>query len=116
MSLSVHLLIKADTLIIRLTGELDHHTSKNLRDRINSLVADYDIKNMIFNCKNLGFMDSSGIGVILGRYNQVKQKNGILIVCEVNPMVEKIIQVSGLYKILTITKDEEQASSYLGVA
>jgi stage II sporulation protein AA (anti-sigma F factor antagonist) len=116
MSLSVHLFIKADTLFVRLTGELDHHTSMHLRDRINSLMDKFEIKNIIFNFRNLSFMDSSGIGVILGRYHQVKQKKGILVVCELNSMIEKIIQLSGLYKILVITKDEEQASNYLGVA
>lgn len=116
MSLSVHLFIKADTLFVRLTGELDHHTSMHLRDRINSLMDKFVIKNIIFNFRNLSFMDSSGIGVILGRYHQVKQKKGILVVCELNSMIEKIIQLSGLYKILVITKDEEQASNYLGVA
>ncbi len=116
MPLSVHLFIKADTLFVRLSGELDHHTSFQLRERINSLMDKYEIRNMIFNFKNLSFMDSSGIGVILGRYNQVKRNKGILIVCELNSMIEKIIKVSGLYKILVITKDEEQASNYLGVA
>ncbi|HEY8364290.1 MAG TPA: anti-sigma F factor antagonist [Haloplasmataceae bacterium] len=116
MSLSVHIFIKADTLFIRLSGELDHHTSIHLRDRINSLTDKFEIRNMVFNLKNLQFMDSSGIGVILGRYQHVKQKKGHLIVCELNAMIEKIIQLSGLLKILIVTKDEDQASSYLGVA
>lgn len=116
MSLSVHLFIKKDTLFIRLKGELDHHTSIELRERINILMSEYHIKNIVFNMKELGFMDSSGIGVILGRYNQVKRENGILIVCNLNNTIERIIRLSGLYKILVIAKDEEQAENYLGVA
>lgn len=116
MSLSVHLLIKADTLFVRLSGELDHHTSYQLRERINVLMDKYDIKNIVFNLKKLSFMDSSGIGVMLGRYNQVKKNQGILVVCELNNIIEKIIRLSGLYKIVVITKNEEQASNYLGVA
>jgi len=116
LSLSVHLYIKADTLFARLNGELDHHTSFQLRERINVLMEQYEIRNIVFNLKNLSFMDSSGIGVMLGRYNHVKRNQGMLVVCELNNTIEKIIQVSGLYKILVITKDEEQASNYLGVA
>lgn len=116
VSLSAYIYIRADTLFVRLTGELDHHTSKSLRDRLNSLMMEYDIKNLVFNLKNLTFMDSSGIGVILGRYHYVKQNNGTLIVCEINSQIEKIFQLSGLYKILVITKDEDQAINYLGVA
>jgi stage II sporulation protein AA (anti-sigma F factor antagonist) len=116
MSLSVHLFIKSDTLFIRLSGELDHHTSFQLRERINSLTEQYEIRNMVFNLKQLTFMDSSGIGVMLGRYNQVKRNQGVLVVCDLNNIIERIIKLSGLYKILVITKDEEQAQNYLGVA
>jgi stage II sporulation protein AA (anti-sigma F factor antagonist) len=116
MSLSVHLFIKQDTLFIRLRGELDHHTSIELRERINILMSEYVVKNIVFNMKELTFMDSSGIGVILGRFNQVKRNNGLLLVCNLNNTIERIIRLSGLYKILVITKDEEQAENYLGVA
>ncbi len=116
MSLSVYLFIKADTLFVRLSGELDHHTSFQLRERINSLMDQYIVKNIIFNLKKLSFMDSSGIGVILGRYNLVKRNKGIIIACDLNSTIEKIIKISGLYKILVITESEEQASKYLGVA
>ncbi|MDF2700650.1 MAG: spoIIAA [Haloplasmataceae bacterium] len=116
MSLSVHFFLKSDTLFIRLSGELDHHSSSQLRERINTLMEQYEIKNIVFNFKNLSFMDSSGIGVMLGRYNQVKKNKGLLLACDLNGSIEKIIKLSGLYKILVITKDEEQASNYLGVA
>lgn len=116
MSLSVHLFIKHDTLFIRLKGELDHHTSVELRERINILMGEYLVKNIVFNMKELLFMDSSGIGVILGRFNQVKRNEGLLLVCNLNNTIERIIRLSGLYKILVITKDEEQAENYLGVA
>ena len=49
MSLSVHLFIKHDTLFIRLRGELDHHTSIELRERVNILMSEYEIKNIVFN-------------------------------------------------------------------
>jgi stage II sporulation protein AA (anti-sigma F factor antagonist) len=116
MSLSVHLFIKQDTLFIRLRGELDHHTSIELRERINILMNEYVVKNIVFNMQELTFMDSSGIGVILGRFNQVKRNSGLLLVCNLNNTIERIIRLSGLYKILVITKDEEQAENYLGVA
>lgn len=116
MSLAVRLFIKANTLFVRLKGELDHHTSIELRERINVLMEEYDIVNIVFNMQDLEFMDSSGIGLILGRYNQVRRKQGTLIVCHLNHTIERIIRLSGLLKILVVTKDEEQAENYLGVA
>ncbi len=116
MSLSVHLFVKMDTLFVRLNGELDHHTTNRLRERLISLIDEYNIRNIVFNMHDLGFMDSSGIGVILGRYNQLRRKDGIVIICNVTKTVEKILKVSGLQKILTFTKNEEQAKSLLGVS
>lgn len=116
MSLSVYLFIKKDTLFIRLKGELDHHTSIELRERINILMEEYAITNIVFNMKELEFMDSSGIGVILGRYNQVKRLGGVIVLCHLTATIERIVRLSGLYKIVVITKDEEQAENYLGVA
>ncbi|ERJ12822.1 anti-sigma F factor antagonist [Haloplasma contractile] len=116
MSLSVQIYIKSDTLFVRLSGELDHHTSGQLKNRVDDLMERYDITNMVFNMRQLEFMDSSGIGVILGRYKQLKRFNGMLVLCELNDGVERLVKLAGLHKICVVTKDETQAINYLGVA
>lgn len=61
-------------------------------------------------------MDSSGIGVILGRYKLIKQKGGKMVVCDVNPPVYRLLEMSGLFKIMPIFENEGLALSDLEVA
>ena len=58
-------------LIIRLNCELDHHISEQIRKRIDNIIDTKAIKNIIFDFEKVSFMDSSGIGVIMGRYKKV---------------------------------------------
>ena len=59
-------------LCIRLFGELDHHSADELRNQAVQAIEKYDIRHIILNLEHLSFMDSSGLGVILGRYKQIK--------------------------------------------
>lgn len=61
-------------------------------------------------------MDSSGLGVILGRYKQIKSQNGEMVVCAISPAVKRLFEMSGLFKIIKLEEDEELALQALGVA
>lgn len=91
---------KRDTLIISIGGELDHHTSETVRNRMDDLLEDPTIKNIIIDAENLSFMDSSGIGVFIGRYKKIANRGGSMAVVNVNDHIHKIFEVSGLYKII----------------
>ena len=88
------------TLVVDIDGELDHHTADFLRDKVDSVLEDPNIKNIVFDLKKLKFMDSSGIGVLIGRYKVVSQRGGVVAVTGVTPQINKIFEVSGLYKII----------------
>ncbi|BCN30026.1 anti-sigma F factor antagonist [Anaeromicropila herbilytica] len=87
-------------LIIKLTSELDHHCALKIREKSDSLIAKGNIKNIIFDFKEANFMDSSGIGVIMGRYKKVIFTGGKVAVTNVNETVDRIFRISGLYKII----------------
>ncbi|QVK20338.1 anti-sigma factor antagonist [Mycoplasmatota bacterium] len=116
MALNVHLVVKKGSLFIKLVGEMDQHTTENFKLRLIELMDKYSIKNLIFNMKDLSFIDSSGIGLLIGRYNQVKTKDGEIVICELNNNVERVVMLSGLYKICVIKDTERDAKWYLGVA
>ncbi|MCA1054707.1 anti-sigma F factor antagonist [Rossellomorea aquimaris] len=116
MSLAINLEVKKDVLCIRLSGELDHHTAEELRERSSQLIEGENIKHIILNLEELGFMDSSGLGVILGRYKQIKQKHGEMVVCAISPAVNRLFEMSGLFKIIRLEPSEENALQRLGVA
>lgn len=58
-----------------------------------------DILHLVLNLEKLTFMDSSGLGVILGRYKQIKLKKGEMVVCSISPPVKRLFELSGLLKL-----------------
>ncbi|MGI6706973.1 MAG: anti-sigma F factor antagonist [Clostridia bacterium] len=91
---------EADTLTVTLSGELDHHTSEYIREELDRLIEDVSIKHLILDLRCLQFMDSSGIGVVLGRYRTMAKRKGSVSVKNTTPHIDKIFEVSGLYKII----------------
>lgn len=107
---------KENVICIRIGGELDHHSTEELRTNISSLIAKNKINKVIFNFESLNFMDSSGLGLLLGRYNEINSLNGEMVVCSANDTIRKILEMSGVHKIIKLEPTEEKALSSLGVA
>ncbi|GLX69053.1 anti-sigma F factor antagonist [Paenibacillus glycanilyticus] len=115
MSLQAELEHYRNVLIVRLRGELDHHTADIVRNKMEAEIMRGDSHHIILSLKDLQFMDSSGLGVILGRYKQVRSKGGKMVVCDVNPSVYRLFEMSGLFKIMSIYDNERMAISSLEV-
>lgn len=103
-------------LIVRLKGELDHHTAEVLRSRMEDAIERGGQLNVVLSLKELSFMDSSGLGVILGRYKQISAKGGKMVVCDVAPQLVRLFDMSGLFKIITMAPSEQAALAGLEVA
>ena len=99
--------IQGSYLIIYLAGELDHHLADLIRMQCDTYLEGTRIKNVIFDFAHTTFMDSSGIGIIMGRFKQVARLGGSVYVVHVNPVIDRIIRMSGLYKIVKKSKDVE---------
>jgi stage II sporulation protein AA (anti-sigma F factor antagonist) len=102
-------------LIVRLSGELDHHTADMVRMQMDEAIQRRQCEHLVLSLKDLQFMDSSGLGVILGRYKLIKNKGGKMVVCDVNPPVYRLLEMSGLFKIMPIYENEGTALSGLEV-
>jgi stage II sporulation protein AA (anti-sigma F factor antagonist) len=116
VSLMMDFEVKQDVLIIRLSGELDHHTAEELREKVTDTLERESIRHIVFNLEHLTFMDSSGLGVILGRYKQIKNLGGEMIVCSISSTVKRLFEMSGLFKIIRLENNEQFALETLGVA
>lgn len=114
VGLSVKFYIKDSIMFVRLIGEMDQENIGNLRDKLIDIIKTKNVKNIVFNMKDLTFMDSTGIGIIIGRYNQLKSKGGKVFLCSINRLVERIILLSGLPRICIIKENEEQCIMWLG--
>lgn len=116
MSLHISMEVHDDTLIVRLEGELDHHTADMVRQRVESELDRGVTEHLVINMEQLSFMDSSGLGVILGRYKRVTAAGGRMSLCAVNDQLMKLFELSGMLKILRIYTTESQALAEMGVA
>lgn|SRR5699024_4893284 len=116
MALSTNFIVKEDVLIVRLAGELDHHEAEKLREVWKDQIYENAVKHVLLNLEGVSFMDSSGLGVVLGRYKEILQIGGELVVCSVTPPVQRLFEMSGLFKIVRQAEDETFALSTLGVA
>lgn len=82
--------------VVRLFGELDHHETEKVREHISRTILQGNVKTVIWNLENLNFMDSSGIGLILGRMRELRAVDGQTILLNPSPTMKKIFQFSGL--------------------
>lgn len=89
-----------ETLKIKLPEELDHNNATDIRKEADYRIYSGKIKNVEFDFTETRFMDSSGIGMIMGRHRLVKPIGGKIILTGVQGNVERIIKVSGLYKLI----------------
>ena len=99
-----------DSLTVFLEGELDHCSAKETRLEMDTLISKPHIRHLILDMAALQFMDSSGIGVILGRYRVLHSRGGTVSVMNMNPQIARIFQLSGMARIIPVLADKKEAS------
>ncbi len=106
--------IRERTLIIHMKEDLDHHNALYIREYADKKMVTKNIQNVIFDFSQVTFMDSSGIGVILGRYKKLRLLgSGKLAVTGVCDCVNRILTMSGLYGIVDKYKDLSDAFAHM---
>lgn len=104
---------RGSTLIASFTGELDHHFAEYARNKIESELLKATTRNVIFDFSGLSFMDSSGIGVIVGRYANIKKLGGrVAIICK-NQKIYRILEISGILKLISVYDNLDYALNAL---
>lgn len=93
-------------LIIKVPQELDHHYADIMRTEVELLLQIHRTRNLVFDFEETEFMDSSGIGVLIGRSRNLGFCNGVVYAKNLNSRVKKIFQASGLNKIIYVMKEE----------
>ena len=96
-------------LRVWLEGELGHHEAICLMSRLSALVEDHLPTQMELDLSALEFMDSSGIGVIMGRYRLMQSVGGKVCAFGITHRVDKLIEMSGIKRIVNIYTDEQTA-------
>lgn len=109
MKLHLKLQNKGTTLIVSIIGELDHHSTDYIRQKVDGEIIKPTTKNVVFDFSKVTFMDSSGIGVILGRYKNIENLNGKTAIIKANMQIKRIFEMSGLLKFIPIYDNIEIA-------
>ena len=88
--------VNGNTRTARLSGELDHHHTQKLREEIDRSVQKEHPNRLILNFAGVEFMDSSGIGLVLGRYRLMQEREGSLVLCAMPPHIRRVMRVAGI--------------------
>ena len=88
------------TLIVYLADELDHRAAARLRGELDELLRDGNIRRLVLDLRSLRFMDSSGIGLIIGRYKLMARRGGSVAVMNADRRMDRIFEMAGLYELV----------------
>lgn len=96
-------------LVVSLNGELDHHTAHEIRVKIDDRIDRLDVKKLVLDFSGVTFMDSSGIGVVIGRYKKLSVRNGVVKIASVSKSIKRIFDLSGICKVIKVYESVDQA-------
>lgn len=96
--------------VVDVAGEIDLFSAPQLKERIAQLIGEGNDR-LLVNLEKVGFMDSTGLGVLLGALKRVKERDGSLaIVCPPGP-VHRVLTLTGLHKVFSIYESLEDAAA-----
>lgn len=97
---------KDKLLVLKITEEIDHHIAEKIRTRADFEIQKYIPKKVVFDFNNVAFMDSAGIGMLIGRYKMITMFGGSINMINVKPNVKKIFEMAGILKLIPILEEE----------
>ena len=101
---------KDKLLIFKISEEIDDYTVRKIRRRADYEIERYMPKRVVFDFDSVTFMDSAGIGLLIGRYKFANMLGGKLEVANLTQSVKKIFEMSGILKLIPVVELEEKAS------
>lgn len=105
--------IKKDKrLIFEIEEDIDECCVQKIRRRIDNEIQRYMPKEVIFDFSNVSFMDSAGIGLIIGRYKLINMIGGELKIANVNAQIQKIFEMSGLLRLIPVEQKNKKEVQY----
>lgn len=106
--------LEHNTLVVKITGEFDLALADKIRSELDNTIDTAEVRHVIFNFADVNYIDSSGLGVILGRYKRLSRYGGKMAIIKPQPQVRKIIELSGLLTIIAEYNDEAEALEKIG--
>lgn len=102
LKMPVRIYLSEESMTAYLMGEIDHHTAKEIREEIDDTAGRAHPKELILDFRDVTFMDSSGIGLVMGRYSLMQELEGVLRVVNQSGHIRKVMKLAGLDRLAVI--------------
>jgi stage II sporulation protein AA (anti-sigma F factor antagonist) len=103
--------ITEEELVVDMPRELDHHVAQKLSRQVDFLIDSWHIRTLVFDFADTEFMDSSGIGVMIGRKKTMELHSGEMIARNLGERVTKIFEKSGLLRMIRVEETGKEKNN-----
>lgn len=103
---SIEIIYEKHVLKIKIRGDIDHHSAKGIRDKIDNEIFSKKPSMVVLDLSVVEFMDSSGLGLIMGRYANSKEIGANFLIYKPCKKVKKILELAGVERIMEIKGDD----------
>ena len=110
--LEVIFAVSEHILIAELLGELDHHAAEYVREDIDDAMRENSASCLVLDFSKVRYMDSSGIGVVLGRYRKLSASGGEVVIASCSETVKNILNMAGVFSLMQYVNTKEEAMTY----
>lgn len=94
--------VSQDRLLLTVCGEVDHHSAAPLRQDVDELICRHRPRRLVMDLSGVGFMDSSGLGFIMGRYSLLRDLGGSMVIIDPSPATQRMLSLAGIKRIIPI--------------
>ena len=101
-------------LLVGLCGEIDHHSAAEIRESLDRMIAETRPKSLVLELSDIDFMDSSGLGLVLGRYRRLQEIGAKMFIKNPSVRIEKILAMAGVDKLIRIVRTPPEDKSEKG--
>lgn len=104
--------LERDTLTLYLQGDLDMVSAKRVKEDLDAILYNRGgLKNLVINLSDVGFIDSSGLGMLIGCYKEMHGRQGKMMICDANENVYRVLELSGMKKLMPVMRLEAQRTA-----
>lgn len=104
--------VSGKVLVAELFGELDHHAAVEVREDIDRAIENYAVSYLVFDFGRVRYMDSSGIGMVLGRYRKMQETDGKIAIVSCSALVRSILNMAGIFSLIDYMDTAQEAVAY----
>ena len=102
--------VEKGRMTARISGEIDHHSARDVRKKIDDSFADSGALSLALDMSGVRFMDSSGLGLILGRFSKVSAAGGAFCVLDPSESVRRVLDVAGAARLIEIRSSPKKSA------